>query len=55
MYSLYTAGRSEKIYKDPMKFDPDRWDRDDIHPFALLSFGHGPRACWGKLKCIIIN
>ena len=35
------------LFKDPLKFNPDRWATDDIHPFTVLPFGFGPRACWG--------
>ena len=49
MYALHTSGRSEKCFKNPEKFDPDRWNNDDISAFALLPFGFGPRACYGSV------
>lgn len=47
-YSSYVVGNNEKYFKEPQTFDPDRWERDDIHPFSILPFGVGPRGCWGK-------
>ncbi len=48
MYSLYCAGRDEKLFPNPMKFDPERWRRDERHAFAIQPFGFGPRACYGR-------
>ena len=44
---------SEKHYKDPQEFRPERWIRghtlkEDANPFVSLPFGHGPRMCIGK-------
>ncbi|KAK0405410.1 hypothetical protein QR680_017975 [Steinernema hermaphroditum] len=46
---------SEKLYKKPKQFIPERWLRGgtgvevhDSHPFAFLPFGHGPRMCAGR-------
>lgn len=46
----YTACRDESVFKDALKFQPERWDRNgqyDIHPFAALPFGFGTRSCIG--------
>ena len=42
--------KDERYFNEPSKFIPDRWKRgsENIHPFALLPFGYGPRACWGR-------
>ncbi|XP_011504115.1 PREDICTED: probable cytochrome P450 6a14, partial [Ceratosolen solmsi marchali] len=38
-------------YPDPEKFDPTRFSKEnsaDRHPATYLSFGIGPRYCFGK-------
>ena len=47
MGGMEAMGQDPKLFKDPQKFNPDRWETDDIHPFAILPFGYGPRGCWG--------
>ena len=52
--STYSIGRSEKYFKDPLAFRPDRWLRetqgDDAasREFFKLPFGFGPRMCIGE-------
>ena len=45
--SIYSAGRDEKLFPNHLKFDPDRWKRDETHAFAIQPFGYGPRNCYG--------
>ncbi|XP_032662740.1 probable cytochrome P450 6a20 isoform X2 [Odontomachus brunneus] len=43
--------RDPSIYPDPDKFDPERFNADQVaarHPYAYLAFGEGPRICIGS-------
>lgn len=61
--SPYIMGRSEQIFPDPMKFDPERFDvettTDKWNPFCYVPFSAGPRNCIGQkfagyeMKCIV--
>lgn len=45
----YATHRIEKIYSDPEKFDPSRFEPDQVktrHPYAYLPFSAGPRYCF---------
>jgi cytochrome P450 len=48
MLPQWVVHRSERYYEDPLRFDPDRWDRTDHHRFAFFPFGGGKRVCIGK-------
>ncbi|KAM5453020.1 hypothetical protein McanMca71_000798 [Microsporum canis] len=46
----YTVHRNESIFKDPGKFDPDRWLGNTVMELnkAFAPFSIGPRGCMGK-------
>ncbi|KAJ0061133.1 hypothetical protein NL108_008812 [Boleophthalmus pectinirostris] len=49
MFSSYTGGRLEKFFKDPLKFDPDRFHPDAPKPYyCYYPFALGPRSCLGQ-------
>jgi len=48
MLPQWVVHRSGRYYEDPLRFDPDRWDRTDHHRFAFFPFGGGKRVCIGK-------
>ncbi|KAI8039045.1 cytochrome P450 302a1, mitochondrial isoform X1 [Drosophila gunungcola] len=41
------ACRLEQHFRDPLRFQPDRWlqHRSALNPYLVLPFGHGMRAC----------
>lgn len=48
---IYAANRNPAHFPNPEKFDPERFtpaNRGKIHPYALMSYGHGPRNCFGQ-------
>jgi cytochrome P450 len=47
MCNAYTT-LSDRFFKEPLKFNPDRWETDEIHPYAALTFGFGTRMCIGR-------
>jgi retinoid hydroxylase len=57
--------RSPELYREPDRFDPDRFapprEEDKQHPFALIGFGGGIHSCIGmefaqmEMKLILIN
>lgn len=47
------SGIDENNFRDAEAFKPERWlreeaERKNIHPFATIPFGFGPRSCIGK-------
>ncbi|XP_015250375.1 PREDICTED: cholesterol 24-hydroxylase-like isoform X1 [Cyprinodon variegatus] len=48
VFSTYTTGRMEMFFKDPLKFDPDRFHPDAPKPYyCYYPFALGPRSCLG--------
>ena len=41
----YFMGRSEELWKNPLKFEPERFDIDNLkmHPYGHVPFSAGPR------------
>ncbi|KAG5683239.1 hypothetical protein PVAND_012532 [Polypedilum vanderplanki] len=50
--SPYLMGRDERIFPEPKKFDPHRFEvemaNDKINPFSYVPFSAGPRNCIGQ-------
>jgi cytochrome P450 len=49
--SPFVTQRDGRFYKDPERFDPDRWTSDfraTLPKFAYFPFGGGPRQCIGE-------
>ncbi|MFI5272690.1 MAG: cytochrome P450 [Ktedonobacterales bacterium] len=51
LYSIAASHRLPSVFRDPDRFDPDRFAtpraEDRATPFALVTFGGGPRVCIG--------
>jgi len=45
--SPYVTHHDPALYRDPERFDPERWTSLDPTPFEYLPFGAGPRMCIG--------
>ena len=48
---IYGVHHNAEVWKDPEKFNPSRFDENNIkqiHPFAHIPFGGGPRVCIGQ-------
>ncbi|KAK6068754.1 cytochrome p450 [Seiridium cupressi] len=48
--ALYAIHTNPEVWKDPMRFDPDRWDTEEVkqrHRAAYIPFATGPRGCIG--------
>ena len=51
IYSSYVTHRLPDVYRDPERFDPDRFlpprEEHKATPYSLIGFGGGPRLCIG--------
>ena len=48
---VVVMGRMPQLFSNPEQFSPERWtreNREQMHSFASLPFGTGPRMCVGK-------
>ena len=48
--AIYAIHTNPKVWRDPFRFDPDRWDAQetkDRHRCAYVPFATGPRGCIG--------
>ncbi|GAB1195212.1 cytochrome P450 [Aspergillus pseudonomiae] len=48
--ALYAIHTNPKTWRDPFRFDPDRWDTEEVkgrHRCAYVPFATGPRGCIG--------
>lgn len=55
---VWAIQRDPEIYPDPDKFDPERFDEDNVnnrHPMSYLPFGDGPHNCIGKGNSFILK
>ncbi|XP_047244338.1 cholesterol 24-hydroxylase-like isoform X2 [Girardinichthys multiradiatus] len=49
LFNSYATGRMEKFFKEPLKFDPDRFHPDSPKPYyCYFPFALGPRSCLGQ-------
>lgn len=49
-FSAYVSQRMEKYFKDPLKFDPERFDVKAPKPYyCYYPFALGPRTCLGQV------
>ncbi|XP_069493937.1 cholesterol 24-hydroxylase-like [Ambystoma mexicanum] len=50
IFTMYTVGRTDKFYKDPLIFDPDRFSPDAPKShYTYFPFSLGPRSCIGQI------
>lgn len=52
MMNMFISTEIDKYFKKPKEFIPERFLRSttgekNVHPFAMMPFGFGPRSCIG--------
>ncbi|KAK6932205.1 Cytochrome P450 [Dillenia turbinata] len=47
-WNAYTTNKDPKYFPNPDEFDPSRFEKDGVPPFAFVPFGGGPRMCPGR-------
>jgi retinoid hydroxylase len=57
VYSPWATHRLPSLFRDPERFDPDRFapprEEHRAHPYALVGFGGGPRLCIGQAFALL--
>ncbi|KAL5264728.1 hypothetical protein ACHWQZ_G005714 [Mnemiopsis leidyi] len=54
--NFYSLHRHKDFWKDPLKYDPDRFNEEniqDIKPYTYLPFSGGPRNCIGSRLAVL--
>ena len=48
--NIFSSSRDVRYFTTPEKFVPSRWleKKEKNHPFSSISFGFGPRMCYGR-------
>ena len=58
LYSPYVTHRMPDLWREPLAFRPERWDKDapgyaEPAPLSFVPFGAGPRRCIGFALAIM--
>jgi cytochrome P450 len=48
LYSPYLSHRDPRLWRDPLTFRPERFDREPVPGWGFLPFAAGPRTCLGS-------
>ncbi|XP_043682422.1 cytochrome P450 4C1-like [Vespula pensylvanica] len=48
VFWIFKLHRNKKYWNEPLKFDPNRFLSDNVHPHSFLPFGIGARNCLGQ-------
>ena len=55
MYRPYLFGRSPLLWKDPLRFDPQRFMGKKPSQFKYIAFNAGPRLCLGMNLALLVG